>query len=459
MKRILLIILLIAAVSGVKAQRQSPVFFHNHLEYMTYLVEHPEYMPLKATDAFRTDYTQKLDSIVGTDDFDSKRWKNIYTYGNAESDMRNEAENDIMVETSYEWKNQTWEPTLKTEINKATDVVNYYQWNEGNWESFYTITSCYSNCGDQRLLDSVLTTRLMDSAWVATARSTYEYNENCQLVLIMNYNGTNNNGDWNPSSKYVYNYDSLGVLATCVISTVRNGNWMESQQDIYAYDDLGQCISLLTRRKGGWGPGGGSWMDDHKYTFEYEDGQLASETLYMGGWFSSDMSLDSKSEYYFDVNGNEERKTASVYNESDWIVRDVYENHFDLSVNADEVLGLASVWESTLGNGMGFVLDTPMPLVNKWLSCSIVSSNLDTEFTLYCSGFEGVDEHHEDLFKVSTREGRLIVENAEPMDVTVYDLLGRVIASRKNASSCEFQLNAGLYLIGNGTSFVKAVVR
>ena len=108
---------------------------------------------------------------------------------------------------------------------------------------------------------------------------------------------------------------------------------------------------------------------------------------------------------------------------------------------------------------MGFVLDMGMPLVNKWLSCSIVSTNLDTDFILYCSGFAAVEEHHDDGFKVSSGEGHLVVENTEPLDVTVYDLLGRIVASRKNVVNCEFQLNAGLYVVGNGTSFVKAVVR
>jgi hypothetical protein len=216
---------------------------------------------------------------------------------------------------------------------------------------------------------------------------------------------------------------------------------------------------LLTQRKGGWGPGSGSWMNDHKYVFEYDGDQLASEVLYLGGWFSSEMSMDSKSEFFFDANGNEERKTASVFNEVDWIERDVYENHFDLSMSADEVLGLKSVWESTLGKGLGYVLDMEMPLINKWLSCSIVSTNLDTDFTLYCSGFAGVEERQEAELKVSSGEGFLVVENAEPLDVTIYDLLGRVVASQKKATHCEFQLNAGLYVVGNGTGFVKAVVR
>lgn len=448
------------AVCGLKAQQKSPLFFHNHLEYMNYQMEHPDRAPLKATETFRHQYTQKLDSVVGSDNFDWTRWKNVYTY----VENPDAVDSLMMVETSYEWRDAAWVPTQKTEIlrkqeGNGDEIQNYYRWTDDNWEAFQTVASYYSTCGEERLLDSVLSTRLVDGEWGAGALSTYEYNENCQLVLNMNYNGKDAEGAWRPASRNVYTYDDNGLLSDRVYSTVRNGNWSESQKDLYSYDDQNRCTSLLTQRKGGWGPGGGSWMNDHRYDFEYDGDQLSSEILYLGGWFSSNMTLDSKAEYFFDANGNEERKSASVFNEVDWIERDVYANRFDLSVRADEVLGLNSVWKSTLGQGMGFVLDTEMPLVNKWLSCAIVSTNLDTEFTLYCSGFSGVEEYLANGLKVCSGEGRLMVENAEPADVTVYDLLGRVVASRKHVSNCEFQLNAGLYVVGNGTSFVKAVVK
>lgn len=457
MKKIFFIIFLTVTAFYVKAQQQSPLFFHNHLEYMNYRMEHPEKAPLKATETFRNHYTQKLDSIIGSDNFDWTRWKNVYTY----VENPNAFDSVMMVEVNYEWHNETWEPTLKTEIVRHqtetdNDMQSYYRWTDNDWEPFQRVVSCYSPCGDEYLLDSVITMSFTDGLWDSTALSTYEYNENCQLVLNMNYNGKKVDGDWRPSTRNVYTYEDNGALSTRVYSTMRNGNWSESQRDSYSYDDQNHCTSMLTQRKGSWG---GGWMNDRKYVFEYEGDNLAAEMLYLGGWFSSEMTLDSKAEYFFDDNGNEERKIASVFNEMDWIERDVYLNHFDLSMRADEVLGLTSVWESTLGKGMGFVLDMEMPLVNKWLSCSIVSTNLDTDFTLYCSGFAGVEEYQKAGLKVSSDKGLLTVENVEPRDVTVYDLWGRMVASQKEVIRCEFQLNAGLYVVGNGTSFVKAIVK
>lgn len=457
MRKSFLIILLTVAAFSLKAQQQSPLFFHNHQEYMNYRMEHPERIPQKAMESYRHNYTQKLDSVVGSDRFDWTRWMNVYTYvENADA-----IDSLMVVETSYEWQEKAWMPTLKTEIieqqeGDCDELQNHYRWTDGDWELSRTVMSYYSTHGDEYLLDSVVTLSLVDSLFEPTALSSYEYNDNCQLVLNMNYNGKKADGEWRPASRNVYTYEESGVLSSRVYSTIRSGSWSDSQRDSYSYDDQNHCTSVLTQRRSPWGSG---WMNDHKYVFEYEDDKLAAELLYLGGWYGGEMTLDSKVEYFFDANGNEERKTASVFNEIDWIERDVYENHFDLSVSAEEVLGLTSVWESTLGKGLGYVLDMEMPLVNKWLSCSIISTNMDTEFTLYCSGFAGVEEHREDGFMVCSGEGRLAVENAEPHDVTVYDLLGRVVASRKNAIRCEFQLNAGLYVVGNGTSFVKAVVR
>jgi hypothetical protein len=65
---------------------------------------------------------------------------------------------------------------------------------------------------------------------------------------------------------------------------------------------------------------------------------------------------------------------------------------------------------------MGYASGAPMPLRNLWKSCTIVSSSLDTEFTLYCSGFEGVEEAQVLPLKAYCNEGRLVV--VLPVDVS-----------------------------------------
>ena len=139
-------------------------------------------------------------------------------------------------------------------------------------------------------------------------------------------------------------------------------------------------------------------------------------------------------------------------------MRDTYDNAFDASVPADEVLGLATVWEATLSKGMGYVLGTQVPLASKWTSCSIASTNLDTEFRLYCSGFASVDDTPQPSFRVYATSGHLMVESPEPCDITVYDLTGRLVASRRQITQCDMSLTPGLYFVGNGTQFEKVII-
>ena len=363
------------------------------------------------------DYTMKLDSVIGADDFDWVRWKKLYSYND-----------NVIEEVRYYQEDQSWLPEQKTLT--YDNRVETYRWNE--------------------------------ETWTPSTMTTYEYDDLNRLSLVMGYRGADT--AWMESSKIEYFYnEGNGLLDSCLYYTIRNGNWRASQREFYTYDDNQQCVSMLSQRKGGgWGPFGDSWMDSYKYEFEYQGGELLSELYYVAmGWFGGgEMSLNSKLEYTFDANGNLLNKTASIYNGEDWIVRDVYENRFDLTVDAASVRGLSTLWESTLNQGMGYVLDNSIPLNNLWLSCSIVSSNLDTQFTLYCSSVDAsVNEVQEDGFKVYDDNGCLIVENIEPTDLTVYDLLGRVMATRTQVQRCSIELRPGLYLVSKGNRVIKAVVR
>lgn len=447
MKKTTLFLLMMTVVLGLNAQ-QAPMFFHNQTERLTYRMSHPDgWAPRQAVASrWANDYTQKLDSVVGSDNFDWNRWKNEYAFTDSTT-----------VEIAYQWQNQAWIPTLMTETDLSSQQVYSYRWTDEGWELYYRVTYQYLACGDAQLVESMTAENLEDGVWVGVNRSTYEYDDDCNMVLNMNYRGMNEQGEWNENSKYECVYDGEGLLQRRLYSTIRNGNWRESQKDTLTYNDQHQCVRLLSQRKGnGFGPGGGnSWRNSYQYTFDYTDGQLASEVYYVAGWMGGDMTMDNKSEYAFDVNGNELSKTASVYNEVDWIVRDLYANTFDNTVAAASIQGLTETWENMVDQGMGYVLGMEMPLYDQWLTCSIVSSNLDTEFTLYCSGFASVDEQQVDGMKVYNQQGTLVVENAEPASIVVYDITGRRIAAAPQSLHGEFQLRSGLYVVGNGREFVK----
>ena len=80
MKKIFFIILLMAAFLGMEAQE-----------------------PLN--------YTQKLDSVVGSDDFDWSRWKKVFTYN---------VEDAVIQDDTYSWENGVWTLNRST----LTDILN-----------------------------------------------------------------------------------------------------------------------------------------------------------------------------------------------------------------------------------------------------------------------------------------------------------------------------------------------
>ena len=369
-------------------------------------------------------YTQKLDSVVGSDDFDWTRWKKVFDYDLDEA---------VIQDFTYRWENDNWILSEET----------VYQ---------------YASSDFQQLL-GVIVMHVNDTVLDRASYTSYEYDDMNRLTLVMNYLSGDTVWMENSKSEYIYNVD--GLLDTCLYSTIRNGEWRESSRTVYTYNDEQQCTSLLSQRKGGgWGPFGNSWMDSYRYEFEYEDGLLTTENYYVVmGWFGGEMSLDTKLDYEYDANGNLLRKTGSVSNEVDWIVRDVYENQFDPTVDASQVQGLQPFWQSVANEGMGFAMGGSMPLKNQWLSCSIISTQRDTEFTLYCSGFAGVEEEQVIPLKAWSYGGRLIVVCDQPDDITVFDLLGRTVASRRQTQQCEFDLNPGLYIVGNGKAHLKVIVK
>ncbi|MBR6878666.1 MAG: T9SS type A sorting domain-containing protein [Bacteroidales bacterium] len=466
MKKSLIIIMVLASTLMVVGQeKQNPRVFRNQSEFVQYQLDHPDQVTVNANNGWRaiTGYLQKLDSVIGADDFDWTRWKNEYTYATYIGENDEQLYSDqLRTETSYLWNDNAWELNVKTEsLRDGADLQTVIsKWDGESWTYQSRVTYHYDVSNSESLLSSMVSERYVDSAWVLNTKSSYEYDSVNQLSLNQNFVYDEEvEGGWRANNKYTYRYDEQGALQTKLYSTIRNGNWRDSSFDTLMYDENHQCVEMLTRTKGGYGPGANQWRDASKYEFTYNDGQLESEIYYTASWFSSEMSLNHRTDYQFDERGNLLLKTASIFNGQDWVVRDTYENAVDLSVEAASILGLMPLWESTVSHGMGYVLGPSVAMNNQWRSCAIVSTNLDTQFDLYYSGFAAVEEIRPNTLKAFASGGRLVVESLSPADVVVYDMVGRVVASKSNALRHEFSLKPGLYFVSNGDSVVKAVVQ
>ena len=83
MKKSIIIITALCMVISMKAQQKDgPKFFRNTLEKCLYEAAHPESINPNKAHHFTRDFTARLDSVVGSDDFDWTQWKSEYTYTN-----------------------------------------------------------------------------------------------------------------------------------------------------------------------------------------------------------------------------------------------------------------------------------------------------------------------------------------------------------------------------------------
>lgn len=396
-------------------------------------------------------YTMKLDSVIGSDNFDMNQWKEVFAFGD-----------NLSVVTTYSLENNQWVPSAKTEkrvnlMDGALDCTIKYQWVNNDWEPTSIDSITYIFQDEDRLASTATYLLWSNGAWEYQYLDVYEYDDQNRLIQSSEYEPGNTPGEWNLFYKTTVEYNEFGKPVRNVTSIAFWGNnLMDYAMDSLIYDEAQQCISYRLYYRSFWG--GGGWGLSEMYDNTYENGRIATTTLY-DCENSSEPQLEDFSEFFYDEQGNLVKKTVKVFNGDEWIDRDVIENAFDQTIDASSIRGLDAFWGTMVSKGM-YNMVTSTPIFSQWLSCTMSSTSYDTRFTVYCSSLDAaVEEYQEDGFKAYTNNGTLVVENAKPADVTVYDLLGRVIANKTQEQRCSFDLRPGLYLVGNGTRVIKAVVK
>ena len=444
MKKTIIIITALCMVLSMKAQQKdSPKFFRNTLEKCLYEAAHPESLgnPNKAH-RFASGFTARLDSVVGSDDFDWTQWKSEYTY--TEEGLWNTEIYSLL-------ENNRWQPSDKSEFsydeNGNLTRELHFKWDDGEWAPYYNLQNYIGATG---LMDSVITSNF-DSVWRNETKRVYTYEGERITELLISWF---NNGQWEDNSKYEYVYNSQGQMTSETFSTIRNGQWRLSSKDSLNYEN-GHCIERLIYMRTMWG--GNSWMLRGKTEFEYDGDHIVNQTSYSAGWFGGgEMSFDGKTDFYYDSYNQMVSKTTSIYNESEWIVRDEYSNHFDTEKKAAEMMGCEAYWNLN-SNYFTSDLGEALPITYRWLDAKVVSSMTDTQFTLYYSDMQDIEENSSEI-KVYATEGNLIVESPAPIDINVYDLLGRGVSKENQTTHFSISLKPGLYVVKTGNTAVKVVL-
>lgn len=396
-------------------------------------------------------FTMKLDSVIGSDNFDMNHWKEVFAYGD-----------NLSVVTTYTLENNEWILSAKTEkrvnlMDGALDCTIKYQWTNNEWAPTSIDSITYIFQDGVRLPSTATYLFWSNGTWEYSYRDVYEYDDQHRLVQESDYEPTENYGEWRLYARTTLDYNEYGNPVRHLTSVAFWGNnLMDYAQDSLIYDEAQQCISFRIYYRGFWG--GGGWNLSEIYDNTFENGRIKTTTIYDCENSAEPQLLDI-TEFFYDAQGNLLKKTVKVYNGDDWIDRDLFENTFDPTIDASSIRGLDAFWETMVSKGM-YNMVTSTPIFSQWLTCSMSSPNYDTRFTVYCSSLDAaVEELYEDGFKAYVNNGTLVVENAKPTDVTVYDLLGRVIANKTQEQRCTIDLRPGFYLVGNGTRVIKAVVK
>ena len=423
------------------------------------------------------DFTASLDSLVYTSEWNNYSksyqydWKGnnlvTTTYDAVEGDTRlvSAYENDLVSTIEHHSKdvNATeWEHTA-TEIytydeNGNMILFEYNALNFGEWG----ITDRYEYTYDEQGRLKTYTAWWFDF-WgevpqlLPNNRSEYSYEGN--TVTIDFYAYSTGAGDWYPSSREINTYNEDGDCSENMqmIWDEETQDWVNDYKNVHGYDAEGNVTTITYSR---WTDG--EWMMESQMTGEYENGKLIATTnadIYQTG----ELEPYIRTEYEYDEAGNRSVSKNFYMEEGEWIQSNFNECIFDLTANSDEIMGCKAVWNDQVSGYFTNAFDpADFPMDYKWTqyNCFEFEDSSSTTIDVYYSATTGVNEDGEEIrIHVAGLDGKIYVKSDEPVEVSIYDMTGRNVATRSQVSECEISLKAGLYIVKAGEAAIKVVVR
>lgn len=435
------------------------------------------------------EYDQQLDSVSCSD-----AWSlNCYKY---EMDWKGRVKSEILYQ---EFSYKTAEPVEKRvydyEQNEALPNLDGYYWENGEWVEGWKEVYTFDDNGDATIWQQLDKQVMGDSIfWLMTYCDTMTYDANHNMLTSINYmydfwGGTNT---YFADGKEVYEYDErnfISTMDTYYFDSYDTFDWVHSSRTEYVRMDNGDYSEYTSYSF--WT--GEQVMDErivkdfneqgaievyHYYSNKgekgevetqrltatfLEDGLTISEYLVEDYWMHEVLEPYIKYVYEYDENGNREVMNNYMWNDSlsAWDEPIVYTWNYDNEIEADKVLGHDFVWNQYGSVSLSSALEEFVPVYNKWNNFSYTNEYGETKWEAFYIAWTSISENEIVLENLNVRglEGRIRYEGETAANIGVFDMSGRLVATRENVVNCDIELNAGAYVVRVGDKAAKVVVR
>ncbi len=305
-------------------------------------VDFDELALVNITDKFQNNYEDTGDFLIQTRtkqfwDNSSLVWSNNHLTEYSYNDS-------YMVDTIfyYKWQNgNTW--------NKDGGLTYIYNQNNNLMVLYYYTSPWYSNTRKRysyagNNLFRIVTDVLYGGNWLDENRSTYNWNINNLITLLMHESREPPYGFMCYRYKYEYEYDFTNKLSK-IIEYYGDccPSWYLYKQELFTYDQIGNNIALLGRE---WNQDS-IWINDLLYRYEYDNNNFLIRTIYLD-WDAANSNWENiwRESFTYTPQNNLE----TILKET-WSIENEWENYTFRMISYDNegnwLEDVSQIWDST----------------------------------------------------------------------------------------------------------------
>lgn len=209
-----------------------------------------------------------------------------------------------------------------------TDTTFSYEWNQNtkSWEeNERTIIS------SNGLKTSELVQILEFNDWENYSFSLYFYNDNDQIVKIVEQYWNDIKGQWQDDGKVIYDYNADGTINQILYQNKFNGEYANHRRERHIYDDNGELIEKVIEKNIQ-----DDWVNLRKYDYQYEKNLLKGEKLTI--WEDDEWKKLMQTDYSYNQWDQLTSKTRSLITQNESIPFSKETFIFDNAESIHEIL-------------------------------------------------------------------------------------------------------------------------